>query len=43
MLEDALDPRIASISGVQVVVAVIMLIVVQRLTPFLRREKKSEH
>lgn len=43
MLEDALDPRIASISGVQVVVAIIMLIVVQRLTPFLRREKKSDH
>lgn len=43
MLQDALDPRIASMSGVQVAFAIIMLIVVQRLTPFLRREKKSDH
>jgi putative spermidine/putrescine transport system permease protein len=42
MLQDALDPRIAAISGFLVTLAVVMLFVVQRLTPFLRQEKQPE-
>lgn len=36
MLTDTLDPRIAAISGVLIAIAIIVLIAVQRLTPFLR-------
>jgi putative spermidine/putrescine transport system permease protein len=39
MLQDTLDPRIAAISGVLIVLAILMLLAVQRLTPFLREQR----
>ena len=41
MLTDTLDPRIAAISGVLIAIAIIVLIAVQRLTPFLRDQRRS--
>jgi putative spermidine/putrescine transport system permease protein len=41
MLEDALDPRIAAISGVLIALAVIVLIAVQRLAPMLRTSQSE--
>jgi len=40
MLQDTLDPRIAAISGVLIAIAVVILVVVQRLSPFLRQQKQ---
>nr|WP_286198841.1 ABC transporter permease [Mesorhizobium sp. BR1-1-16] len=40
MLQDTLDPRIAAISGVLIAITVLVLIAVQRLTPFLRDERR---
>ena len=42
MLTDTLDPRIAAISGVLIAIAIVVLIVMQRLTPFLRPQRQSE-
>lgn len=42
MLTDTLDPRIAAISGVLIAIAIVALVTVQRLTPFLRT-KGLEH
>jgi len=42
MLTDTLDPRIAAISGVLIAVAIVVLIAVQRLTPFLRPQQRPE-
>ena len=39
MLQDTLDPRIAAISGLLIGVSIVLLIAVQRLTPFLREAK----
>ena len=41
MLTDTLDPRIAAISGLLIAIAIILLIAVERLTPFLREPKRS--
>jgi putative spermidine/putrescine transport system permease protein len=41
MLEDALDPRIAAISGVLIGLAVLVLIGVQRLAPMLRTSQSG--
>ncbi len=37
MIEDSLDPRVAAISGLLVAATVLVLLVVQRLVPFVRR------
>jgi putative spermidine/putrescine transport system permease protein len=37
MIEESLDPRVAAISGLLVLATVVLLIVVQRLAPFVRR------
>jgi putative spermidine/putrescine transport system permease protein len=42
MLTDTLDPRIAAISGVLIAIAIVVLVAVQRLTPFLRPQQRSE-
>jgi len=39
MLEQELDPRIAAISGVLIVVSFVALIVVQKLAPLLRTSR----
>jgi len=41
MLTDTLDPRIAAISGVLIAIAILVLIAVQRLTPFLRPQRSE--
>jgi putative spermidine/putrescine transport system permease protein len=41
MLTDTLDPRIAAISGVLIFIAIIVLIAVQRLSPFLRPQRSQ--
>lgn len=41
MLTDTLDPRIAAISGVLIGVTIFVLIAIQRLTPFLRPQQRS--
>ncbi|SHH00392.1 putative spermidine/putrescine transport system permease protein [Kaistia soli DSM 19436] len=41
MLQDSLDPRIAAISGVLIAITVLVLVAVQRLTPFLRDQGRS--
>ena len=40
MLQDTLDPRIAAISGVLIGITILVLIAVQRLTPFLRDQRQ---
>lgn len=42
MLTDTLDPRIAAISGVLIAIAIVVLVLVQRLTPFLRPQERSD-
>ena len=42
MLTDTLDPRIAAISGVLIAITIVVLFAVQRLTPFLRPQSRSE-
>lgn len=37
MIEESLDPRVAAISGLLVAATVVLLIVLQRLAPFVRR------
>lgn len=37
MIEESLDPRVAAISGLLVAATIVVLLVVQRLVPFVRR------
>jgi putative spermidine/putrescine transport system permease protein len=37
MIEESLDPRVAAISGLLVTVTIVLLLVIQRLAPFVRR------
>lgn len=41
MLEQELDPRIAAISGVLIIVSFVALVVVQRLAPLLRDRRQD--